>query len=136
MAFENDFRAFLAGSARVQTHVGSSNSARIEAMRLPEGISFPALRYQRIDTVREVTQDGPTGLPRIRMQVDSYGLTQGQAFDTADAVRKTLDGFVGQMNGTGVGVALNEDEDARWEEDAEVFRVRQDYMIHYREATT
>lgn len=136
MAFERDFRDFLAASTRVQTHVGSSDAARIRPLRLPNGVTFPAIRFQRITTVRELTHDGPTGKPQVRMQVDSYSDDAGEAVDTAEAVRKTLDGFVGDMGGTKVGVSISDDEDARYEDDHELFRVRQDYLIHHAEATT
>lgn len=136
MAFDGDFRTFLAASTRVQAHVGSSDGARIHHMRIPEGEADPSIRYQRIATSREHTHGGPTGLPMVRMQVDSYGESAGDAVTTAEAVRKALDGFQGTMGGSGVAVAFGDDEDTRYEDDAQVYRVRQDYLIHYREATT
>lgn len=136
MAFEADFRAFLSSSTRITTHVGSSASARIFPGRVPEGRKHPAIRFQRISTVPLHTQAGPTGKPQVRMQVDSYAKDAAEAVDTAEAIRKTLDGFVGKMNGRGVGVALRDDQDAFFEDDSEVFRVRQDYLINYAEATS
>lgn len=136
MAFEGDFRDFLAGSTRVTAFVGSSHGARIEPLILPEDTDYPAVVYQRISTVRGHTHDGPDGKPVARFQVDSYAKDVDTAFDLAEGVRKLTDGFKGQMGNTGVDMSFNDDEGALFEEEEAVYRVRQDYMIRYAEATT
>lgn len=136
MAFDNDLRTFLAASTRVQVHVGSSDAARIEPDVLPEDASYPAIRYSRITTNRQYTQDGPTGKPNALFQIDSFGKTKGASVDTAEAVRKTLDGFKGAMGAAKTDGSFSEDEDTDYDPDSETYRVRQDWRIYHTEATT
>lgn len=135
MTLERDFRDFLAASTRVQTHVGSSNAARIFPSVVPEGRSLPALVYQRVTTNRRYSHDGATGMATVRMQVDSYSRDQ-VAFDLSDAVRKTVDAFDGTMDGLRVRAVFGQDEQVTWDADSETYRVRQDYMVTHDEATT
>lgn len=137
MAFEADFATFLAGSSRIQTQLGTSApGSRIQMSVLPQNVTYPAIRYQRISTVRPKTHSGPDGKPTVRMQVDSYAEGAGAAVNLAEAVRKTCEGFKGQMDTVGVDYSFTDDEDAIYEEDADVYRVRTDYMITHREATS
>lgn len=136
MTFEGDLRAFLAGSTRVQAHVGSSDAARIEPSVLPEDTRYPAVRYERISTDRQYTQDGPTGKPNALFQIDSFAKDVDAAFDLSESIRKAMDGFKGPMGAEKVDGTFSDDQDAHYNEDSETYRVRQDWRIYHTEATT
>lgn len=139
MAFEGDLRAYLAEStnaAGVQSHVGSSATARIEPSVLPEGTAYPAIRYERISTDRTYTQEGPTGKPGALFQIDSFAKDVGTAGLLAEEVRKALDGHKGAMGAEASDGVFSEDQDASYDSDAEIHRVRQDWRIYHTEATT
>jgi len=63
--------------------------------RLPEQVIFPAIRYQRISTVRSHAIDGAVGVTDVLMQVDCVAKTYSQAKTLADEVRDVLHGYSG-----------------------------------------
>ena len=64
--------------------------------RLPQPPTFPAIRYQRIYTSRQVSVDGANvGPTEVGMQVDCMGDSYEDAKDTADAVRTILHTYSG-----------------------------------------
>ena len=63
--------------------------------RLPQGVTFPAIRYQRITTNRPLTLDGASGVVEVTVQVDCLATTYAEAKDLADAVRSILHAYVG-----------------------------------------
>ena len=63
--------------------------------RLPQGVTFPAIRYQRINTVREQALDGNVGVTEVTVQVDCMAESYVSAKTLADEVRVILHGFTG-----------------------------------------
>jgi len=63
--------------------------------RLPQGVTFPAIRYQRITTNRPLSLDGAVGVVEATVQVDCLATTYAEAKALADAVRGTLHAYVG-----------------------------------------
>lgn len=56
-------------------------------LTMPEGVTYPATRYQRIDTPRAHSRDGPTGLVHPRISVSCFALTALEAQQVAAQVR-------------------------------------------------
>ena len=64
--------------------------------RLPQGVTLPAITYQREYTSRVSSIDGGnTGPTEAGIQVDCIADTMEDAKDTADAVRAILHGYIG-----------------------------------------
>ena len=63
--------------------------------RLPEQVTFPAIRYQRISTVRQHSLDATVGVTEAGIQVDCMAKTYSQAKTLADEVRVILHGYSG-----------------------------------------
>ena len=63
--------------------------------RLPEQVIYPAIRYQRISTVRVHAIDGAVGVTDALIQIDCVAKTYSQAKTLADEVRVILHGYTG-----------------------------------------
>lgn len=63
--------------------------------RLPQGVIFPAIRYQRITATRTQSLDANVGVTEVTMQVDCMAESYSQAKTLADSVRVILHGFRG-----------------------------------------
>jgi hypothetical protein len=129
MSLETALRAYVLADAATAAIVGQ----RMYPRGLPQGPTFPALVYSRVDTRRLHDLDGPDGLPRARVQVTAWGSSVQAATDLAAAVRKRLDGFRGAWGAVTIGACLCVGE--RDLDDPETGRaaVAQDYMIQYQE---
>ena len=90
---------------------------RVYALNLPQGVIYPAIRYQRISTARSQyrTLDGRAGYASPRMQVDCYAATPMQALEVAQAVYQLLEGFRGIVSGLRLDGIATEDERAEFE---------------------
>jgi hypothetical protein len=98
-------------------------------------VRVPAVVYARSSVEEQMTFCGPDDLVRITMSVDSYALAYDDAEALADAVRKALVGFSGQMGPVLVN-ALQPDTESVPGPDPEpgLFRVYQSFNIWCREA--
>lgn len=103
---EQDLRTYLLGLAPIATLLGT----RIYPARLPQGVTLPAVTYQRIAGINEVTHDGAENLSRARIQIDVWADTYGAMVAIAKAIRAALSGYRGAMGDNPVTVArvLNE----------------------------
>lgn len=63
--------------------------------RLPQGVTFPALRYQRITTTRQHSIDSTVGVTEANVQVDCLADSYSEAKTLADEVRVILHGYRG-----------------------------------------
>jgi hypothetical protein len=62
---------------------------------LPQPVTLPALRYQRISTSRRQSLDGAVGVTEATMQVDIVGNSYAEVKGLADEVRDLLHGYRG-----------------------------------------
>lgn len=69
--------------------------------RLPQPVTFPAIRYQRVYTTRQNAVDGTqTGPLEVGMQIDCMAETYAGAKTLADSVRTALNRYTGAWAGT------------------------------------
>jgi hypothetical protein len=97
-----------------------------------------AVTFHQISGIRDHTMDGPDSYVTPTMQVNSFGKTDLEANNIADAVRKALNGFSGTVDGVSISyIALDDQGDLDDFEpgDRQVSRhgVRQDYLMSYTE---
>ena len=119
---------------------------RIWAIQLRQGlVRWPALTYQRIGDGRRVwSHAGPGGLVETRLQLDAWAqetdAASGDALTArlADALRRALDGFVGQWGTVVVQQVRLDSERATYDPDTEarLWRRSQDYLVWYEEDVT
>ena len=73
----------------------TSAAARVYP-RLPQGVTFPAIRYQRIATTRQRAIDaGRVGVTVADLQIDCLAESYSECKTLADEVRVILDEYVG-----------------------------------------
>lgn len=63
--------------------------------RLPQAVTFPAIRYQRILTTRNHSLDANVGVTEATVQVDCMAGSYSEAKTLADEVRAILHGYRG-----------------------------------------
>lgn len=114
---------------------------RVYANVLPQGVAYPAVRYQRISTPRLKSLSGPTGRARPRFQIDCYGERHSEVLALSEAIRGALDGFVGLVPiGSGatpptvqIDASSAEDEEGGYEDDVRVHHQRLDFILSHEE---
>lgn len=63
--------------------------------RLPQGVTFPAIRYQRISATRQQALTSAVGVTEVGMQVDCMAASYSEAKTLADSVRTILHDYTG-----------------------------------------
>ena len=134
ITIEEGLTAFLSANAGLTALIGG----RVYANKLPQGVTLPALTYQRISSPRRHTHDsnGATGTAHPRFQLDCWSTTYEGAKDIADALRSALNGYRGTMGAVDpvtVQSALIDDESFDDYADAGIVRLRCDYIIWHLE---
>ena len=98
-------------------------------------IQFPLIIWRRARVQRDVGMNGPTGLPRVTVELYVYGTTYETARDLADKSRRVLDGFAGSLDNTEVRqVSLMDEADDLVEIDGaetSLYLVRQTYDLFW-----
>ena len=97
-----------------------------------------SVTYHMISSVRTHTMDGPDTLVTPTMQVNSFGASDLEAENVAEAVRTVLDGFSGTVGGVEISYIAMDDQgdlDDFEPTDKQVSRhgVRQDYLMTFTE---
>lgn len=128
-------RARLIADATISGLVGN----RIYPGRAPQKPTMPYLVYHRISTIRESTLDvGNAKVPEVRMQVDVIAATQAVVEEILNAMRISMDNFIGTSNGVtvlGVSVVDEQDQPEFYEgSDTVFYHSSLDFSIIYRES--
>ena len=127
--------------ARLQAVAGVTAlvGTRVYPLRLPQGPTYPAIRYQKIDAPRTHLMTWDPGEVHARVQVDSYAKTYDGAQALAAQVRGALSRWGGAAGGVTVEhVFLDDERDIDEPEplhdgESGIYRVMQDYIVHYGE---
>ncbi len=95
---------------------------------------FPAIAITRASTEANATKTGVSQVDFVRVQVDVYARTLGEAEDTAEAVRGALDYYTGVVVSGNDTVRVDHIDYIgtvdNWEDAPELHRVIQEYMVH------
>lgn len=91
--------------------VGALVSARIYPLELPERVTLPAIRYQRISTSPEAAHTGDSGLARARLQLTVHAATYASAAAVAEALRAALHGKKGLFGAGSASFVANDVSD-------------------------
>lgn len=95
---------------------------------------FPSIAITRASTEANATKTGVSQVDFVRVQVDVYARTLGEAEDTAEAVRGALDYYTGVVVSGNDTVRVDHIDYIgtvdNWEDAPELHRVIQEYMVH------
>lgn len=83
--------------------------------RLPQGVTLPAIRYQRIFTTRIQALDANVGVTEAGVQIDCIAVSYSAAKTLADEVRSALHGYSGAWSTlTAQNVMLDSENDLEY----------------------
>ena len=74
-------------------------STRIYPLTLPQGVTMPAVRYQRISGNSDPHIRGTTGTATARLQFDILATTYAAAESLREAIREAIDQYTGTSSG-------------------------------------
>lgn len=87
--------------------------------RLPQNVTFPAIRYQRITTTRQHALDATVGVTDATVQVDCMAASYSAAKSLADSVRTLLHGYRGAWGTLTAHLVSLETENDMYEQDGD-----------------
>lgn len=105
---------------------------------IPEGATYPAVRYLRVDSpeVGQTHDSGPAGLARPRFQFDVYAETATLARDTAEQLRLAFEGQQDKAANPRVDAVLAADRRSGREPDTNLYRQILEFFIWHAEAVS
>lgn len=86
---------------------------------LPQGITYPAIRYQHIESTRTQSLDGNVGVTAATLQVDCMAGNVSQAWTLADEVRTILHGYTGSWGALVARNVVLETDNLFYEQDGD-----------------
>ena len=124
------------------TPVTALVNQRIFSVILPQGVTLPAIRVQRISQIEPMHMRGPVGMYRARVQVDSVSTSKASCDAVDSAVHgdglgtyaSGLAGFKGDVGSPAMYIHAILPLDVRDLYDAEElrqFRVSRDFEVHF-----
>lgn len=109
---------------------------RVFLMRAPqvpaEQQTNPFAIFFHVSPIPMHAHSGPLGLIERDYQVSSYDPSQTKVLGLADALRASLDGFVGEFEGVLFGGIFYRNQLSRYEQNTKLFEVIQEFRIFYR----
>lgn len=111
----------------------TSMEGRFYPDTLPQPVTLPAGRYQRITTPRVRSLSGPSGLAMPRIQIDLYATTRLAVDALAAEVRAALDGFTGLAAGILIEQCSIDNDQSTYEPTSQRYKRILDVLIHHEE---
>jgi phage tail protein X len=103
---ESKVYAALSGNAALAALV----STRIYPLQFPQGVTVPALTYERISTERQYSLTGYSGIEQVGLQVMVLASTYAQARQVSDAVVSAMEGAAAFQALLDTGIDIYQDE--------------------------
>jgi len=120
---------------RLSTDAGITALAgnRIYPQILPQNPTLPAITYFRVSTTKPYAQSNSVNIAQARLQISCWAETYSVMKSLVEAVRKSLDGFSGVVNGIQITSYLNTCYDL-YDDDTGIYHGIVDFKIFYEEA--
>lgn len=127
MTLEEAIVAALIADAGVNALIGG----RVYHIQKPAKPVYPAITYERISTVPDLTLDGPSTFTEVTIEIDCWGAGIAEARALAEAVKTLLNGHMGDLQGVLIQYArmVNQDDFADIDGDFKVRRVSLDFSF-------
>lgn len=124
MTIEADLYARLYSDAGV-----SAITTRIYPARVPDAITLPFIRYQRVSSDRPSTMGVDAGLVGAGYQIDCWATDQIDQITLRNAIRLALQRWRGTGTVTIQDTFITDEDDMGWEEPLQAYRGRIDILI-------
>jgi len=111
------------------TTATSPQLSQVYPIVIPQQAEYPAVRYVRITSTREMNHDAVESWVRSVFQIDCYGSSYNAALDTAE----TFKGALYDYTGGSIQKARLDFEAESLEDDTDLYRVMQQFTIWHRE---
>ena len=108
-------------------------SDRIYPVIMPQNPTYPTVTFQRIDGPREHAFVVDAGLAHPRIQVDSWGKSYASVKSVATQLRGAMERWADETTNPVVLDSFLENDEDTQEAETGLYRVRQDYIVWYRE---
>ena len=130
MSLETGLRAALIADAGVTAIV----SSRIYPEIMPHDVTYPAISYQRISTVRSQFLTGVDDHTQIRIQIDCWDDSYSGVKSLAAAVKSAIDGVRELGSEAGLWCFMESMSDlSQFDGDREDRRVSMDFIVYLNE---
>ena len=106
---------------------------RLYPQVLPQKVDLPAVAYTSVSIERLHALQKDTGFAKHRIQFACYANSFKQAVETAEKIRKEIQGFIGDMAGIYIGGVLILSETSDYEENTGLYCVRLEFEFQYEE---
>ncbi|KKM71084.1 hypothetical protein LCGC14_1434230 [marine sediment metagenome] len=128
-----DLYKHLVDDAAVAALVGS----RVYPAKLPQNVVLPSLSYLQLGSERSAHTGGSSGLVSATIQISCWASTYLESKSLAEAVRLSLETFVGELGGgggrTNVQGAFISNESEFFESTVKAYRTDLDFEIWHTE---
>lgn len=138
-------RAYLIDDGAIAARIDSGAAAtlryRLFSLKLPQGETRDSIVYSKISGLGDHHMQGPSGLARPRIQIDSWAKEIDDAVTLSGLVKERIDGFRGSILWgedspaeavVVLGIFFESDRED-YDDTAKLYRVSQDYFIWFRE---
>lgn len=128
-----DIEAVLYAKLIADSGLSALIGTRVYPNVIPQNATLPAIAYQRISTRQTVSHSGPSNLYRPRFQFTAVSTTYANVKAVAGALRDALNGLTDEATTPPLGVALMDNETDGFTDASDLYSVRQDYFIWFKE---
>ena len=130
MSLETGLYTALTGDAGVSALVGT----RIYPEIMPQGVTYPAISYQRISTTRTNMLSGVDDFTQVRVQVDCWDDSYSGVKALSAAVKSAIDGVTALGTEAVHHCFMDSERDlSQFDGDREDRRVSMDFMVYLNE---
>lgn len=109
---------------------------KIYPLRAAQGIDFPYLVYQTINTSANETKSGSSTIDILRVQFDLFGKSYDDLHTLADRLRALIDQYRGTVESINIDSCYYLSENPTWEDDDDAARISVDYNFRIQRAGT
>ena len=120
---------FVEGLFSFLSKGGTSAESRVYPLKLPQGVTLPAIMYFQVSNPFEHSHDGASKLQHPRFQMDCWASTYLEAKTLANELLELIDGYAGMMGAATVHAAFAEDQRDNWDPDTGRHWVSVDVVI-------
>ncbi len=127
--FEDDFFTWISTQPGVTAVVGT----RLYPDYLPQGVTYPAVRFEIDSDGGFKDMDGQGSTIRVEIRTDCVAVTKGGAKAVAEAIKAAMKNFTGLMGSSRIDRVFLETEFSTYEPNLEggMFRASQAWTLHY-----